>query len=143
MAFKLFSSGSIRDGTFVFASSGAMYGDAEIKRFLHSINYIQSQIYEGCFDCIMTMWITRDGVRHNLWHLSDNLSLVSAEMSLDVESEVVRAREGAAADVAFERFDAGVFPLRDCSEQLLKGENRKAMMQIFYSGMTLYKFMED
>ena len=74
MAFKLFSSGSIRDGTFVFASSGAMYGDAEIKHFLHSINYIQSQIYEGCFDCIMTMWITRDGVRHNLWHLSDNLS---------------------------------------------------------------------
>ena len=40
----------------------------------------------------------------------------SAEVPLDVQGQVVWTGERSAADIAFERLDSGVFPLRGCSD---------------------------
>ena len=42
--------------------------------------------------------------------------LRSAQVPLDVKGQVVRPGERSTADVAFERLDPSVFPLRGCSD---------------------------
>ena len=42
----------------------------------------------------------------------------SAQVPLDVQGQVVWPGERSAADVAFERLDPGVFPLRGCSDNI-------------------------
>ena len=58
----------------------------------------------------------------------------SAQVPLDVKGQVVRPGEGSTADVAFERLDPGVFPLRECSDNSLP-----VILQVTFAKLLKYK----
>ena len=118
MAFKLVSSCSIRNGTFQKWCAHQLRPSWRIQTLSWFKNIFKIiLIYWDCKFITFTvrwLWWSRGGA------LVTGHQLRSAQVPLDVQGQVVRPRERSAADVAFERLDSGVFPLRGCSDNKWK-----------------------